>query len=140
MKVELYGVTHQTSKLAFVKLIKDATGMGLKAAKDAFDDVSKLGKAVVIDLVNYDISEFIKLSNEYGFLVRNARKNRIANIFSSERVEDMIHSYLIEEYAVNEDINFECIDKGSAIEIIWEDSSIEVTPLELLSWMFTKVK
>jgi hypothetical protein len=52
----------------------------------------------------------------------------------------MIHSYITEEYAAKEDVSIDCVDKGSSIEITWDDNKIEVTPLILLSWMFIKVK
>jgi hypothetical protein len=140
MEVEIYSHDNTRQKLAMTKLVKDSTGWGLKECKwDVVDRVCDDNQKVVIPLkAGIGVFDFIKEAHRVGFKARSVRKQRIQNLFADERKHDTLKAYLIDEYAMGSDVDFTFDDRGNMINITFNDDIIEITILDIVSWIYSK--
>lgn len=109
------GAYYLDNKVAFVKLIKDTTGLGLKEAKDIADDVfSKFrdnpnGEPFSVKLEHIDDAAFIKhASNTITCTIRNCSStepNVIPEKDSFAIALDTIRKGLYESHKLRQEIN-----------------------------------
>ena len=109
------GTYYLDNKVAFVKLIKDTTGLGLKEAKDIADDVfSKFrdnpGKPIIVKLEHLDDVAFIKnASNTITCDIRTCRSSAEPKVTSENDsfaiALDTIRKGLYESHKLRQEID-----------------------------------
>ena len=109
------GAYYLDNKIAFVKLIKDTTGLGLKEAKDIADEVfSKFrnnpGEPIIVKLEHIDDAAFIKnASNTITCDIRTCSSNAEPKVISEkgsfETALDTIRKGLYESHKLRQEID-----------------------------------
>ena len=109
------GTHYSDNKIAFVKLIKDTTGLSLKEAKDIADDVfsksrNNSGEPIIVKLEHLDDAEFIKnASNTITCDIRTCSSNAEPKVTSEkgsfEIALDTIRKGLYESHKLRQEIN-----------------------------------
>jgi hypothetical protein len=106
-------------------------------AKQDVYDVVKLGGQVSIEVLpEVNISEFMQLSAQYGYLVRYKRRNKITNFFASNRIEQMLNDFLTSEHGKPDLDGFDFMLNGSDVDVTYDDKQITVSIFDLLAWIY----
>jgi hypothetical protein len=142
MVLEVYKTANtELLKLAFVKLVKEATGWGLKEAKDVLDSICLHGRRHKFEIMpQVSALHFIAEAKTLGFYVRADRKTRIAKFLEDSTKDVMLKAYLSETKKCSEESleYIETEDKGCEITVNTMVEKYDIMLIDLLAWVYSK--